>query len=166
MDRNMITHSIEEEVAKEVASYMGTRRIQVFKVFGTEIVCRGDFSRHENTPKGQISAASFSYHFDVGHRAIVKHKPLVLTSRKAIESYVRLVDAEENIFSGTTVCLLHDGNALEAYIDDYLPLLRDGRVHLHWYFHLDDDVDVKTKKATIEANRDLLVDAIWDLVAQ
>ena len=164
MDRNMITHSIEEEVAKEVASYMGTRRIQVFKVFGTEIVCRGDFSRHDNAPKGQISAASFSYHFDVGHRAIVQHKPLVLTSRRAIESYVRLVDAEENIFSGTTVCFLHDGNALEAYMDDYLPLLRDRRVHLSWYFHLDDDVEAK--KATIQANRDLLIDAIWDLVAQ
>ena len=76
---------------------------------------------------------------------------------------MRLVDAEENIFSGTTVCFLHDRNALEAYMDDYLPLLRDGRVYLHWYFHLDDDVSVEAKKATIEANRDLLVDAIWDV---
>ena len=165
MEKKILALSIEEEISREIASYTGTRRIQIFKVFGNEIVCRGDFSRHENSPTGQVSAASFTYHFDNENRTVVKHNPIVLKSRQAVETYVRVVDMEEYILSGVTVCLLLHGNAVDGYVENYLPLLSDPRVHYSWYLTLDDEADEEAKKAALQVNRDLLVGTIWNLVA-
>ena len=75
-----IQKSIEETIAMEVASYSTSKRLQIYRTNSAETsYCIVDFSRHENSPTGQVTATRYSYIYEDMHlQNTVKHHPFVL----------------------------------------------------------------------------------------
>ena len=151
----LIKKSIEETIAMEVASYSTSKRLQIYRTNSADTsYCLVDFSRHENSPTGQVTATRYSYIYEDMHlQSTVKHHPFVLKTRQAVDTYIRILD----IFVGGIACFVVQGEALPNCLEDYRIYFKVPKT-IHSMVLEDSDPVVKK-------NRELLVDAIWDLVA-
>ena len=151
-----IQKSIEETIAMEVASYSTSKRLQIYSIKPNDTsYCIVDFSRHENSPIGQVTATRYSYNSD---NTTIKHHGFVLKTRQAVNTYVRIL----NIFHGEIVCFLVGGEPLPDHLEDHRTYLKAPKVIQHKVLCPDPGPDMDSE--AIEISK-LVAGVIWDLVA-
>ena len=155
MDKQRVIESVEEIIAKEVSAFNTTpqpRRIQIYKHFADNYGygCIADFSRHENSPKGQVKATK--YYVACGEQGrVINKSSILIQSHQELRMYLNHLHKDSYILSQLTHFAFLVGDPLPAYNVSSTAFYE--KTHLQWCFETGSTIDD-------------ICSAVWVLVAK